>query len=78
MLASKYFRYSLISKDLFPENPWKPWNFHTIGRNWWQDKANHKAFLEDYATAHNFKSHEDWYTVTTRDVSNLFIVCLTS
>lgn len=64
------YQHSTYSKELFPEYPWKIWNFHSTGRNFWQDEKNHKLFLEDYAKSHNFKGYEDWYTVTNRDVCN--------
>jgi hypothetical protein len=54
---------------VYPENTWK--EAKTLVHkpvNYWRDKANQKAFLDQLAKELNIHSPEDWYTVTNKKV----------
>jgi hypothetical protein len=55
-------------KAVYPEHPWEASRFAKRANNYWKDKANQKAFLDELAVKLNVKKPEDWYSVVTSQI----------
>ena len=55
-------------KACFPEYDWKEWLFVCAPRHFWNDKANHRRYMDWLGQQLDCRRPEDWYGVTTRDL----------
>ena len=51
-----------VYPDIEQEIP--PWRFHDLPPKFWNNKENHKKFINYLAKELNIKTQEDWYHVT--------------
>ena len=66
-----YFIRNLAKKKIlaYPEHNWKFSKFvDRVPKNFWNDKSNHKLFLDYFAKENNIKSVSDWYNITRKDI----------
>ena len=68
-LAQNAWNASAIAgvKECFPEYDWKEWLFVCAPRNFWNDKANHRRYMDWLGQQLGCRRPEDWYRVATRD-----------
>jgi hypothetical protein len=52
------------------KNPEYPWTTGTVPRRYWEDKTNHKKYLEWLAAQLGLKTREDWYKVKQSDFAS--------
>ncbi len=71
-LISEYYAGSIEKavKELFPESPFKPWEFHQVPNGFWDDPANCRKYLNWLGKRLGFKRKEDWYRVRRIDFRN--------
>eukprot|EP01114_Cavostelium_apophysatum_P003467 TRINITY_DN1335_c0_g4_i6.p1 TRINITY_DN1335_c0_g4~~TRINITY_DN1335_c0_g4_i6.p1 ORF type:complete len:879 (-),score=171.48 TRINITY_DN1335_c0_g4_i6:765-3401(-) len=65
--------YSSISElvaTIYPENPWRMWDFEQTPKGYWADTANQRKFFDEMAKAFNISSEDDWYNVSTKDITS--------
>jgi hypothetical protein len=55
-------------KDCFPEHEWHEWLFRKVPNGFWDDRNNRLRYMNWLGEKLCFKSDEDWYTLTFRDV----------
>ncbi len=65
LLTSKYNSSAmLLITTIFSEYEWLPWKFKCCPLHYWDDKNNHKLFMNWVANQLNVKEMNDWYKVT--------------
>lgn len=71
-LLTAYYNDSLYSalKTLYPEHTWLPWRFKQLPRGFWNDKQNHKKFFDWLGEKLGYKQLDDWYNVTSEQITS--------
>jgi len=65
LLVSKYNgSHSLFLKNVYPDYLWYEWLFLQCPNNFWDDKNNHKRYVEWLYVELKYKSMTDWYNIT--------------
>jgi hypothetical protein len=49
---------------VYPNYDWVPWKFNRLSSEIWDDKKNHRKFLEWAGKQLKIKEMSDWYNVT--------------
>lgn len=55
-------------KAIYPEHDWQEWRFGKVPRNFWDDLANQKKFVEDVAKQLRVGELDDWFGVKAADI----------
>jgi len=68
-LLQSYYRASAIVAvmECFPNHEWHEWLFRIAPTHFWQDKRNHRRYVEWLGKQLGFRHPEDWYAITTAD-----------
>jgi len=53
---------------LYPHKEWLPWRFSNVSRGFWAAPANQKAYLNYLGKVLGYKSPNDWYRISARDI----------
>ncbi len=63
------YRASAIAaiKECFPNQEWHEWLFRQAPLHFWQDKRNHRRYMDWLGKQLGFRRPEDWYGVATAD-----------
>lgn len=58
-----------ILQTLYPNYDWLPWKFTHISNDYWKSTSNQKCYLEWLGKQLNFKSMEDWYSLSVDQIA---------
>eukprot|EP01114_Cavostelium_apophysatum_P022685 TRINITY_DN8291_c0_g1_i1.p1 TRINITY_DN8291_c0_g1~~TRINITY_DN8291_c0_g1_i1.p1 ORF type:complete len:560 (+),score=113.65 TRINITY_DN8291_c0_g1_i1:52-1731(+) len=61
---------SKLITTLLPEHPWNLYDFESVPVNYWKDRHNQKAFLNELTKRLEVNNYSDWYKVTVEDIQN--------
>jgi hypothetical protein len=56
---------------VYPDHEWLEWNFKLTPKNFWDDIANRKKFIEWLGPKFGIKSLEDWYRADFTEVGKV-------
>ena len=59
---------SKLITQLLPEHPWEIWNFSSVPKRFWQEKANQINFMTSLANKLKLNDFTGWYRVTSKDI----------
>jgi len=54
--------------SIYPEFDWVVWKFKIVPHGFWNDNKKQRKFFNWIGTQLGFKSFEDWYNITHRDI----------
>ncbi len=83
-LVATYWRSSPVVavKQCFPRYEWHEWLFAQCPMGFWDDRRNHRRYMKWLGGQLGFRRPEDWYSVTTEDVTTrkggAFLLCYRS
>jgi len=66
---ANYWNSSAIEavKEAYPDFDWNEWMFHYCPRDFWQDRENHRRYMNWLEEQLDIKEPADWYQITNRD-----------
>ena len=66
MLLSEYYNDSLLKalEDIYPNEQWLPWKFHSVPGNFWKDRSNRKKFFDWLGAKFGVFHPRDWAQVS--------------
>jgi hypothetical protein len=56
---------------VYPEYNWLPWKFDRLPRNFWNEIANHRKFLDWAANELEIKEFSDWYKIIAQVIFSI-------
>ena len=59
----------LLIQSVYPEYNWLIWRFDCVER-YWDNIEHHRIFMDWFSKHNNFKSMDDWYNVSQKDITN--------
>ena len=62
----------LLLKNLFPYFAWNEEKFTKFPRKYWQNKENHKKFLENLENSLQIKEKKEWYNYRSEDLEKKY------
>jgi hypothetical protein len=69
LILSLYGSIAELFKQTYPEHEWNTWQFTGALKNgYWGDKKNQKDFMKWLGKQLGFKTMEDWYNITRKDI----------
>jgi len=54
---------------VYPEYPWMLWRFEQSPRTLWKDRESHRLFFSWLGNQLGYKTMDDWYNITWKDIS---------
>ena len=64
-----YKSHFYLLKTIYPEYNWDIFEFSHVSKNFWNDKENHKKFLDYFYDFNKLKSLDDWNTISVDEFS---------
>jgi len=58
-----------ILKTIYPYYEWKPWMFRAVPRSFWTTEASVKEYVKWLETQLGISAMEDWYNISSKEVS---------
>ena len=69
-VSNKY--QNLYYNQVYPEKEWIIFKtVNQLPKGFWNNKSNHRLFLDYFAKEHNITSIDDWKSVSTEDIISL-------
>src|SRR6185437_7791159 len=59
---------SKLLQSVYPNHTWEIYKFHTVPIGYWNDIDNRKEFMDWLFNQLQYKSMDDWYNVTAKDI----------
>ena len=59
-----------LLKSVYPKENWLPWKFRTTSMGFWKDKKNHKIYMDWLDRQLGYKTLDDWYKISVKDIIN--------
>ena len=56
--------------SVYPEENWLPWKFTLTSNGYWKDKKNQKIYMDWLGLQLGYKTPEDWYKISQKDIIN--------
>ncbi len=57
---------SLLLATVYPDYKWLPWKFSVTPHHFWENKENHKKFVEWAKDELGVTKMEDWYKISAK------------
>eukprot|EP01124_Arcella_intermedia_P001397 TRINITY_DN10759_c0_g1_i2.p1 TRINITY_DN10759_c0_g1~~TRINITY_DN10759_c0_g1_i2.p1 ORF type:complete len:347 (-),score=73.81 TRINITY_DN10759_c0_g1_i2:776-1681(-) len=55
-------------KSVFPSYEWKPWLFHQVPRNFWENENNLREAMKDIANRLHVHHLDEWYRISRKEL----------
>ena len=71
-LLNRYYNHSCIELvfSMYPDYNWIIWKFKKVKSNYWQNKENHKKYMDWLGKELGYTTMEDWYKITQKDITD--------
>ena len=56
-------------ETIYPDHNWMAWRLGRVPNSFWEDENNQISFMNWLGSFLGFNKMEDWYTITTNDIS---------